>query len=345
MFSRSLFFSSRRRLHLTPGAPLFRNILFSDLLYKPNIFLFPVFFFFFFKKYYYTSLLHIQHNHLKTYKNKKMYKNVTPVTPPYEYSKSYSDIYEDYMFRRLSCMPSPAEIDSEEETASDTSSASSNISKDNNSSSSSSIKSPIIMQKSRKSVPHRSPSNMVDQKSVVFQIEQDFPKIVAGGHGGVLWSLRQRVSMARRKDKNRLSAPLPNRRVRAMRIQIPRPQWSNPIYDDLVSPTPQSPQSPPQAQAQAQVQAPQSPESQSVKIIPVIIPLTQEKEVAKPQKVRKNSHATSGRPSRVKGPCQACHETSDGCMRKAFHWPFPTSTIFNDKGKPFVYLCNKCGLR
>ncbi|KAI7894605.1 uncharacterized protein EV154DRAFT_498301 [Mucor mucedo] len=268
-----------------------------------------------------------------------MYKTVTPVTPPYEYSKSYSDIYEDYMFRRVSSMPSPAEIDSEEETASDTSSASISII------SSSSIKSnhnnhssPIIMQKSRKSVPHRSPSNMVDQKSVVFQIEQDFPKIVAGGHGGVLWSLRQRVSMARRKDKNRLSAPLPNRRVRAMRIQIPRPQWSNPIYDDLVSPTPQS---------QSPLAAPESPQSLPVKIIPVIIPLTQEKEVSvtKPQKVRKNSHATSGRPSRVKGPCQACHETSDGCMRKAFHWPFPTSTIFNDKGKPFVYLCNKCGLR
>ncbi|CAO3590814.1 unnamed protein product [Absidia cylindrospora] len=56
-------------------------------------------------------------------------------------------------------------------------------------------------------------------------------------------------------------------------------------------------------------------------------------------------HASSGRPSRVKGPCQACHETSDGCMRKAFDWPFPASQIFNDKGKPFVYLCNKCGLR
>lgn len=55
--------------------------------------------------------------------------------------------------------------------------------------------------------------------------------------------------------------------------------------------------------------------------------------------------SSSGRPSRVKGPCQACHEASDGCMRKAFNWPFPASQIFNDKGKPFVYLCNKCGLR
>ncbi|KAL0095329.1 hypothetical protein F4703DRAFT_1823708 [Phycomyces blakesleeanus] len=54
---------------------------------------------------------------------------------------------------------------------------------------------------------------------------------------------------------------------------------------------------------------------------------------------------SSGRPTRVKGPCQACHEASDGCMRKAFGWPFPASSVFKDKGKPFVYLCNKCGLR
>ncbi|CAO3694573.1 unnamed protein product [Rhizopus stolonifer] len=62
-----------------------------------------------------------------------------------------------------------------------------------------------------------------------------------------------------------------------------------------------------------------------------------------PAPVRK--YPQSGRPSRIKGPCQACHEKSDGCMRKAFNWPFPTDTEFNDKGKPFVYLCNKCGLR
>ncbi|KAI9280065.1 hypothetical protein BY458DRAFT_553480 [Sporodiniella umbellata] len=62
--------------------------------------------------------------------------------------------------------------------------------------------------------------------------------------------------------------------------------------------------------------------------------------VAAPRK-----YPQSGRPSRIKGPCQACHEKSDGCMRKAFNWPFPTDTEFNDKGKPFVYLCNKCGLR
>ncbi|KAI7904121.1 uncharacterized protein BX663DRAFT_504038 [Cokeromyces recurvatus] len=68
------------------------------------------------------------------------------------------------------------------------------------------------------------------------------------------------------------------------------------------------------------------------------------KRVTKKPTVRRQS-SSSGRPSRVKGPCQACQEASDGCMRKAFNWPFPASQIFNDKGKPFVYLCNKCGLR
>lgn len=56
---------------------------------------------------------------------------------------------------------------------------------------------------------------------------------------------------------------------------------------------------------------------------------------------------TAARPTstRSKGPCQACQESSDGCMRKAFNWPFPSNAVFHDKGRPYVYLCNKCGLR
>ncbi|KAL9543947.1 hypothetical protein MBANPS3_007874 [Mucor bainieri] len=70
------------------------------------------------------------------------------------------------------------------------------------------------------------------------------------------------------------------------------------------------------------------------------------KKASAPRRQSSTAHGqSSGRPSRVKGPCQACQEASDGCMRKAFNWPFPASQIFNDKGKPFVYLCNKCGLR
>ncbi|KAG1286797.1 hypothetical protein G6F66_010091 [Rhizopus arrhizus] len=90
-----------------------------------------------------------------------------------------------------------------------------------------------------------------------------------------------------------------------------------------------------------------------VKAVQIQIPrptVNQEEEIVVPKPVlvqqkRKYSTTHSGRPSRIKGPCQACRETSDGCMRKAFNWPFPTDTEFNDKGKPFVYLCNKCGLR
>ncbi|KAI8984250.1 hypothetical protein BDF20DRAFT_858841 [Mycotypha africana] len=70
-----------------------------------------------------------------------------------------------------------------------------------------------------------------------------------------------------------------------------------------------------------------------------------ESSASAPPRRKSSNHGSSGRPTRVKGPCQACHETSDGCMRKAFHWPFAVSTTYNDKGKPFVYLCNKCGLR
>lgn len=54
---------------------------------------------------------------------------------------------------------------------------------------------------------------------------------------------------------------------------------------------------------------------------------------------------TQGRPCRAKAPCQACREPADSCMRKAYNWPFPTSDLHFDKGRPYVYLCNKCGLR
>jgi hypothetical protein len=294
----------------------------------------------------------------------------TPATPPYDYhnhtnnnnkhlyydqdqieSSSDNETVASSAFRRVSpmSMPSPPEllIDSSEDEDDYTTPTYINES---------SISSYNMHQK-RKSVPHRSPSNTSDHKSIVFQINANNQPKVLGGGGGVLWSLRQRVSMARHQkhSKNRLSAPLPERRVRAMRIQIPRPQWSkdNTLYDDLVSPVNNDWQS-----KKPIVVVSANAEQTWQKPMMVEVPmLFQKPEQEQPRKKssttaastprRKNSshHASSGRPSRVKGPCQACHETSDGCMRKAFNWPFPTSTIFNDKGKPFVYLCNKCGLR
>lgn len=367
-----------------------------------------------------------------------------PATPPYDYhnhtsmdnnndnNKNYSDIFFDRQpspdhhhietssitsdnetivsnhsaFRRVSSisMPSPPELlidtsedDEEEETASYTSSSTASFNnmhyKSNN---------------NRKSVPHRSPSNMIDHKSVIFQIEANrTPKILGGGGNSgrsLLWSLRQRVSMARRQQrnhKNRLSAPRPERRVRAMRIQIPRPTQQqhhqrqqqqsptpNTIYDDFVSPA--SNHHPYQHFTQHANNEPhyhhrhepvtiihnsiETTATATIQPMAIVEPTSSSwQNVKKPNTgsaatnggkqaidrkktsanvaaatPRKNCgthHASSGRPSRVKGPCQACHETSDGCMRKAFNWPFPTSTIFNDKGKAFVYLCNKCGLR
>lgn len=317
-----------------------------------------------------------------------------PATPPYDYhnhtsmdnsnsdNKNYSDIFFNHQpspdhdtnttttssdnnnddetmrnhsaFRRVSSsmsMPSPPELlidssESDEEMEVDNASSYSSLYHMHHS--------------NRKSVPHRSPSNknLMDHKSIVFQIESNrTPKIIlGGGNSGVLWSLRQRVSMARRQqynNKNRLSAPHPERRVRPMRIQIPRPQWSSAIsqeYEDLVLPTTTAQQSTyiKEENNNTAVAAETTTTWQSVKKVSSTKPVVERKKSNNTP--RKNSsstthHASSGRPSRVKGPCQACHETSDGCMRKAFNWPFPTSTIFNDKGKPFVYLCNKCGLR
>ncbi|KAH8553642.1 hypothetical protein BGW37DRAFT_422546 [Umbelopsis sp. PMI_123] len=56
-------------------------------------------------------------------------------------------------------------------------------------------------------------------------------------------------------------------------------------------------------------------------------------------------HGSTVKSSKPKGPCQACQELSEGCMRKAFGWPLSDAKIYYDKGRPFVYLCNKCGLR
>ncbi|KAI7875481.1 hypothetical protein K492DRAFT_240256 [Lichtheimia hyalospora FSU 10163] len=85
-----------------------------------------------------------------------------------------------------------------------------------------------------------------------------------------------------------------------------------------------------------QLTSPPTPQQPSVQ---------QNKNDSQEQPALRKRSPPAGRPSRVKGPCQACQESSDGCMRKAFNWPFPTSSVYNDKGRKFVYLCNKCGLR
>lgn len=215
----------------------------------------------------------------------------TPATPPYE-NKKYDLSFLTEETCRMS-IPSPPELIEEDYV----------------------FNTATIMHNKRKSIPHRSPSDQIHDKSIIFQLDSVHmvPKILHGT--SLLWPLRQRVLKAR---------TYPTKRVKAMKIQIPRLQWqSTTPDDDLVLPKPISMQHhQPEQQQQQQQPTP----------------------TAAPPR-RKYSHPHSGRPSRIKGPCQACQETSDGCMRKAFNWPFPTDTEFNDKGKPFVYLCNKCGLR
>ncbi|KAI9015258.1 hypothetical protein CLU79DRAFT_805537 [Phycomyces nitens] len=178
----------------------------------------------------------------------------------------------------------------------------------------------------RKSVPHRSPSiahTYSPTKGIIFQfnsynndsIDLQFnstPRLVGGE--SILSALRKKVVLARRQLHHS------HKRTRTpTRIQIPIKRSSVPK-----SPTPEIP---------------------LIDKAPFV-----EATLAQPNQLLVNNNyrpqsGLSGRPTRVKGPCQACHEASDGCMRKAFSWPFPSNAVFKDKGRSFVYLCNKCGLR
>ncbi|KAI8084479.1 uncharacterized protein BX664DRAFT_337090 [Halteromyces radiatus] len=192
----------------------------------------------------------------------------------------------------------------------------------------------------RKSMPHRSPSVIQDafqasalDKSVVFQwdttlqqtIESHVQSKVICGES-LLSALRHRVAMARQQD-----LPIKKRIIHQPRRQLTATCIALPTHHQPITKHKMS-----------------IPVLTNHPVIPTTTDTASKLTVPK-QRGRKplqqNRHTSSGRPSRVKGPCQACQETSDGCMRKAFNWPFPASQIFNDKGKPFVYLCNKCGLR
>lgn len=201
----------------------------------------------------------------------------------------------------------------------------------------------------RKSVPHKSPAAVQDalqaslfDKSIVFQLDASLDdttvsedlkctsKIICGQ--SLLTSLRKKVANARRSIEEPVLRVKRRKRVRtASIIEIPKSQRrrTSSSSDDseyTASPVLVTPK------------APRKWEDQHVEF-------NEDHQQTKPVRRQQNHGTSSGRPSRVKGPCQACQEPADGCMRKAFNWPFPTNQTFNDKGKPFVYLCNKCGLR
>jgi hypothetical protein len=201
----------------------------------------------------------------------------------------------------------------------------------------------------RKSIPHRSPSmipevylpNNQGTLGTSFVFQWDSSKVNHSG-GSLLSALRYKVALARQQQhsiKKKRAIHRPRRQLTATCIALPThhdhqysitqrrvsvPKAVVPSSIPSLSPPPRSPPampSPPRA-----IATHSDNKTSQTTATPV-------------------RHTSSGRPSRVKGPCQACNETSDGCMRKAFDWPFPASQIFNDKGRPFVYLCNKCGLR
>ncbi|CAO3680997.1 unnamed protein product [Rhizopus microsporus] len=167
-----------------------------------------------------------------------------------------------------------------------------------------------------KSMPYRSPSindNNI-HKHIVFQLSMNDTIRIIRGHS-LLSSIRKQSNQHRISHR-----PYSKKKLGhvATMIEIPR---SIIAYDP-------------------------SPKSQEKSIENNIQPKSAKRRVVQQQfPIQYLPPPSSGRPCRIKGPCQACQETVDGCMRKAFDWPFETSQTFFDKGKPYVYLCNKCGLR
>jgi hypothetical protein len=236
----------------------------------------------------------------------------------------------------------------------------------------------------RKSVPHRSPAAIQDalqatalDQSIVFQLNvsgdlfyhheyidtdniECKPEVICGE--SLLTALRTRVTLARHERPTlRPKQTSPRRHLVAHKINIPRspkplkrrksPEAVSPsdlanAFTDMTVYTPNSDEKPHhhhrRAHAfdyRAQLDNYDEEDEDANKSV-ISSESAMDIETDKAQSLPTTSHRTKS-----KGPCQACQEVSDGCMRKGFNWPFEASLIYYDKGKPFVYLCNKCGLR
>lgn len=215
----------------------------------------------------------------------------------------------------------------------------------------------------RKSIPHRSPKIVSDelhkanhnQRDLVFQIDMCNPangiqhksKVISGE--SLLMALKRRVTTARQAERKTAVNQRSNakrmhesRHVSPTRIWLPKP--SSPIHKKYQS---RGHSEFPQAQRQTRLPSDDamseddSSESASMDMDPEVETKPRERQPSgqfKPQ-------GASPKSIKSKGPCQACQEHSEGCMRKAFGWPLSDSKVYYDKGRPFVYLCNKCGLR
>ncbi|KAI7848278.1 hypothetical protein BDC45DRAFT_523925, partial [Circinella umbellata] len=206
----------------------------------------------------------------------------------------------------------------------------------------------------RKSVqPQRSPTLTAGDQSIVFQLDLESHAFLPPlpPTNTILSTLRKRVVIERQQQQLQLHQKRPRlykpqqrlvTRIKIPTKKVPPPSPSSLPLQQQSDSSSLSTKSIPSSRSRSQILQQQQKQQQ------------QQQEGEKRPEISSSASVSSlksqqqhgtGRPARIKGPCQACHESSDGCMRKAFDWPFPSNSIFNDKGRPYVYLCNKCGLR
>lgn len=204
----------------------------------------------------------------------------------------------------------------------------------------------------RKVIPHRSPSAVsgaaaFGREDLVFQIDIIHPpsgiqhrtKVISGEP--LLMALKRRVTAARqaeRKPQHRSTAKRMHdtQQVSPTRIWIPKTS-SPPIHKKIE-------QRHPQTQPHGEIL--HSPENEDdFSEFSSVSSGSDTKPRERQPTGQYKPHRSSPKAAKPKGPCQACQEHSEGCMRKAFGWPLLDEKVYYDKGKPFVYLCNKCGLR
>lgn len=191
----------------------------------------------------------------------------------------------------------------------------------------------------RKSIPHKSPSVSSIDTSVVFQLTRTVSstpsppplnnllrsKMICNQQPSILSTLREKIAYAR--------SSRPVKRTREpSHIILPRRKITKTQHHDLIKES-NLPKESKEVNLPKESNLPKK-RKQKDDILQSPSP-----------KKQKSGRSYAGRPSKPKGSCQACNDNSNGCMRKAFDWPFESQQVFYDKGKPYVYLCNKCGLR
>ncbi|KAG2174543.1 hypothetical protein INT44_006806 [Umbelopsis vinacea] len=205
----------------------------------------------------------------------------------------------------------------------------------------------------RKSTPHRSPTaSQVQEKDLIFQVDMLTPngiehkaKLISGE--SLLMALKRRVTAARHQDRSPSPMPHSKRMHQSRRMSVTRiwlPKTPSPSIQKKNHPrTTRHLEYP---SAQPHMQSTRSPSHEPIYDEDSSMDSESDTKPRERQPTGQfKPHGSTLKTTRPKGPCQACQEHSEGCMRKAFGWPLTDGKIYYDKGRPFVYLCNKCGLR